>query len=93
MAALRSLAAEKSSTHRAHFIGRELEAITLHTPLALAQLNRTSALTENFLTVEIDNRLPANRLLRVRISGLTSDGALQASESSHTVPSPALAFQ
>ena len=93
MSALRFLAAEKSSAHRAHFIGRELEAITLHTPLALAQLNRTSALTENFLPVEIEGRLPANRLLRVRISGLTSDGALQASEALHAVPSPALAIQ
>ncbi len=36
MAALRALAAEKSATHRRRFIGRELEAITLHTPAELA---------------------------------------------------------
>ena len=32
MAALRALAAEKSRAHRSRFIGRELDAITLHTP-------------------------------------------------------------
>jgi threonylcarbamoyladenosine tRNA methylthiotransferase MtaB len=80
MATLRALAAEKSKAHRARFIGRELQAITLHTPPVLAQQHRSSALTENFLSVEIDGRLPANRLLRIRISGLNSDGALEASE-------------
>ena len=35
MAALRALAAEKSQTHRRRFVGRELEAITLHTPAEL----------------------------------------------------------
>ena len=34
MAALRALAAGKSETHRRRFVGRELEAITLHTPAA-----------------------------------------------------------
>ena len=37
MAALRALAAEKTRTHRRRFVGRELDAITLHTPLALAR--------------------------------------------------------
>ncbi len=36
MAALRALAAEKMRAHRSRFIGRELAAITLHTPAALA---------------------------------------------------------
>jgi threonylcarbamoyladenosine tRNA methylthiotransferase MtaB len=93
MATLRALATEKSKAHRARFIGRELEAITLHTPLALAQQNRTSALTENFLPVEIDGRLPANRLLRVRISGLNSDGVLDAAIVSQAVVSPSASIQ
>jgi threonylcarbamoyladenosine tRNA methylthiotransferase MtaB len=93
MSTLRALAAEKSKAHRAQFIGRELEAITLHTPPALAAQNRTSALTENFLSVEIDNRLPANRLLRVRVSGLNSEGALEATEATLAAASPALAIQ
>ncbi len=65
MAALRALAAEKSETHRRWFVGRELEAITLHTPAELAGRGRTAALTENFLPVEMEGRLPANRLVRV----------------------------
>ena len=44
MAALRQLAAEKSTAHRARFVGRDLECISLHTPEALAARNYTSAL-------------------------------------------------
>jgi threonylcarbamoyladenosine tRNA methylthiotransferase MtaB len=80
MAALRALAAEKSHAHRGRFLGRELEAITLHTPAELAHRGRTSALTDNFLPVEIAGPLPANRLLRVKVSGLNAEGALQAAE-------------
>ena len=78
MAALRALAAQKSEAHRSRFVGRELDAITLHTPAALAALGRTSALTENFLPVEIAAPLPANQLVRVRVTGLTAEGALYA---------------
>jgi len=78
MSALRALAAEKSEAHRRRFIGRELDAITLHTPAALAGRGCTAALTENFLPVEIAGLLPANQLLRVRMSGLNAEGALQA---------------
>jgi threonylcarbamoyladenosine tRNA methylthiotransferase MtaB len=77
MAALRELAAEKTRAHRARFLCRALDAITLRTPAALDALGRTSALTENFLPVEIEGRLPANRLVRVLISGFTPGGALQ----------------
>jgi threonylcarbamoyladenosine tRNA methylthiotransferase MtaB len=59
MAALRALAAEKSQAHRRRFIGRELEAITLHTPAELEARGRTAALTENFLPVELQGRLEA----------------------------------
>ncbi len=82
MARLRALAAEKTRTHRCSMIGRELEAITLHTPTDLESLGRTSAMTENFLPVEVDGRLPANRLTRLRISSVNGEGMLRA-----TVPS------
>jgi len=59
-------------------VGHELEAITLHTPAGLAGLGRTAALTENFLPVELEGRLPSNRLVRVRVSGLNAAGALTA---------------
>ena len=80
MAALRTLAAEKTSAHRTRLIGHQLDAITLHTPAPLAELGRTSALTENFLPVEIEGRLPANQLIRVRISGINPENELQAQQ-------------
>ena len=78
MVALRTLAAEKVRTHRSQFIGMELEAITLHTPPAISNARRTSALTENFLPVEIAGGLPANQLVRIRVRGLSSDSTLHA---------------
>jgi len=78
MAALRALAADKSQAHRRSFVGRELEAITLHTPMELELAGRTSALTENFLPVELDGRLVANQLVRLRGTDLKADGTLRA---------------
>jgi len=78
MAALRALSAEKTADHRRRFIGRELEAITLHTPAAVAARGSTAALTENFLPVEMAGTLPANRLVRVRVTGLSAEGSLAA---------------
>ena len=78
MRALRALAAEKSRAHREQFVGRELEAITLHTPAALAELGRTAALTENFLPVEVEGCLPANLLVQVQATELNAEGALLA---------------
>jgi threonylcarbamoyladenosine tRNA methylthiotransferase MtaB len=77
MAALRALAAEKSEAHRRRFIGRELEAITLHTPAELAACGRTAALTGNFLPVEMEGRCAANELVRVRVTGLNAEVALE----------------
>jgi threonylcarbamoyladenosine tRNA methylthiotransferase MtaB len=78
MGALRALAGEKSLAHRGQFAGRELNAITLHTPEELERRGCTAALTENFLPVELEGRLAANRLVRVRVSGLNAVGALEA---------------
>lgn len=80
MAALRALAAEKSLAHRRQFVGRELEAITLHTPAAVVARGQSVALTENFLPVEMEGRYGANRLLRVRVTGLNAEGALIAEQ-------------
>ncbi len=87
MAALRALAAEKSEAHRRCFIGREVDAITLHTPSAIQALGRTAALTENFLPIEIDSRFGANQLLRVRVTAMDSDLTLRAA-TVHTPPDP-----
>jgi threonylcarbamoyladenosine tRNA methylthiotransferase MtaB len=78
MVALRALAAEKNETHRKQFLGRELEAITLHTPPALARRGSSTALTENFLPVELEGGFAANHLLRIRVTGLNAEGAIRA---------------
>jgi threonylcarbamoyladenosine tRNA methylthiotransferase MtaB len=78
MAAMRALAAEKSKTHRRRFVGLELEAITLHSPGNLEARGRSAALTENFLPVELEGQLEANRLVRVRVTGLNAEGTLEA---------------
>ena len=76
MAVLRTLAAEKTMAHRRRFAGRDLEAITLHTPAELAVRGRTAALTENFLPVELEGRESSNRLVQVRVTGLNAGGSL-----------------
>jgi threonylcarbamoyladenosine tRNA methylthiotransferase MtaB len=85
MAALRELAAEKSETHRRWFVGREVDAITLHTAPEIQALGRTAALTENFLPMKIDSSLGANRLVRVLVTGMDSDLTLRAA-TLHSAP-------
>jgi threonylcarbamoyladenosine tRNA methylthiotransferase MtaB len=77
MAVLRALAAERSETHRRRFLGRELEAITLHTPEALRNRGATAGLSENFLPLEIDAVIPANQLVRLRVAALDAELTLQ----------------
>jgi threonylcarbamoyladenosine tRNA methylthiotransferase MtaB len=74
--ALRALAAEKMRAHRQPFVGREISAITLHTPEAMVAKKRTAALTENFLPVALEGCLPANRLVQVQPKSLQHDGTL-----------------
>ena len=78
MAELRSLEAEKKQSHRQQFVGRTLDAITLHTPDAPAMQGLTVALAENFLPVELEGVFGANRLVRVKAMGLNAQGALRA---------------
>lgn len=78
MAALRALAAEKSEAHRRRFVGRELDAITMHTPDPLRRRGRTTALTENFLPVEIVGEIEANQLIRLRVTRLNGEKVLEA---------------
>lgn len=80
MAALRALGEEKTRAHRASFVGRELEAITLHTPDRIAAEGRTSALSENFIPMELAAAMPANRLVRVVVTGIGTDGEVLAIE-------------
>jgi threonylcarbamoyladenosine tRNA methylthiotransferase MtaB len=77
MAALRALASSKTSEHRKRFVGRQLEAITLHTPADLSDRGRTSTLTGNFLPLEVEGRLPANVLTRVKVTAVNGEGTLE----------------
>lgn len=77
MAVLRTLAEEKTAAHRHRFVGRELQAITLHTPEAQQAQGRTVALTENFLPVEVDTALDANELIAVGVREIAADLSLR----------------
>ena len=59
---LRELAAAKNREFRARMVGRTLSAVTLHEPL--------TALTENYLRVELAVRRGPNLLLNIRIGSL-----------------------
>jgi threonylcarbamoyladenosine tRNA methylthiotransferase MtaB len=65
---LREIASRKKHAFMRSLVGREVEAITLQT----GGVDRTEALTENYLKVELQGRTDANRWLRVivdRIEG------------------------
>ena len=85
MSELRALATEKSRAHRLQFVSQELDAITLHTPPALEAAGRTSALSANFLPIELNACLQANRLERIHVTGLSEDGALLATSAQQEI--------
>ena len=78
MTALRNLADEKTQHFRAGFVGRSLPAISLNTSPSVAARGCTSALTDNYLPVEIDAALQANALIEVRITGIDAAATLAA---------------
>ena len=78
MAALRALAADKTNSFRSGLVGHSLAAITLRTPDGLASQGRTSALTDNYVPVELDQVLPANILIEVDVMAIDPDGILRA---------------
>ncbi len=75
---LRTLIAAKAHAHRAAFAGRELPVITLKTPPDEAARRRTRAISDNFLTVELDQPVPPNRMVRAYITSCV-DGGLRGS--------------
>ena len=76
MAALRALASEKTHCFRSSRVGHSLPAITLHTPEELSARGCTSALTDNYLPVEVDQILPANQLIDVQVTQINLSGTL-----------------
>jgi threonylcarbamoyladenosine tRNA methylthiotransferase MtaB len=69
--ALRDLAARKNLAFRRRMIGRTLSAVTL---------DNGTALTENYLSVELASPRPANRIVDLTIGGLTANGLRELSE-------------
>jgi threonylcarbamoyladenosine tRNA methylthiotransferase MtaB len=70
MARLRALIAAGNRRFRQSFVGRELPAVTLHT----VQGETTPALTDNFLEVLLQAKIPANHGIRLVVTGLTETG-------------------
>ncbi len=69
MGLLRDLMREKSRAFRQQFIGASLSAISLRTSSSTG-----SALSDNFLPLELDEAHPANQKVLVRVTALTPDG-------------------
>jgi threonylcarbamoyladenosine tRNA methylthiotransferase MtaB len=77
MANLRALIAQKSHDFRLSMVGRTLPAITLNSSAHVAGLSHTSALTDNYLPVELSRPLPANLPVNLRIKAVSDSGALE----------------
>lgn len=72
MERLRRLILKKNRDFRERFVGRELPAVTLHTPAE--EKDSTRALSDNFLPLRLDSSLASNREVRVVVRGLSGDG-------------------
>lgn len=67
---LRELGAKKNLEFRQSMLGRKLSAVTLEEP--------RTALSDNYLKVELEAVQPPNELIEVEIGGLTETGLRQA---------------
>jgi threonylcarbamoyladenosine tRNA methylthiotransferase MtaB len=74
MGRLRDLIAAKNLRFRQSFVGRSLSVITLNTPQSEHQQGFTRALTDNFLSVQLEGRYPANQALQATISAVQGEG-------------------
>jgi threonylcarbamoyladenosine tRNA methylthiotransferase MtaB len=66
---LREIAGAKNLAFRERMVGRTLKAVTLESGVAL---------TENYLKVELSATRPANRLIELKIGGVTESGLREA---------------
>lgn len=78
MTELRAIAHGKTAAHRRQFLNQELEAITLHSEGHVREHGSTAIMSENFLPGEVKGEIPANKMIRIRVTGITSDLALLA---------------
>jgi threonylcarbamoyladenosine tRNA methylthiotransferase MtaB len=70
IAALRELIQQKNMAFRTNFIGKQLSAVTLSN----LKGSQGSALTDNFLSVELDGNWAANQLIRVEVGTVSTAG-------------------
>jgi threonylcarbamoyladenosine tRNA methylthiotransferase MtaB len=77
MAVLRTLIDRKNRAFRSSFVGRELSALTLVSDTATTGRQRSIAMTDNFLPVEIDGVWAPNALVTAQITAVATQG-LQA---------------
>ncbi len=71
---LRTLIAQKNRAFRASFVGQVLPVVTLRTPEKQAALGRTTAISDNFVKIELEAALPSNQMLVAHITSLSNDG-------------------
>jgi threonylcarbamoyladenosine tRNA methylthiotransferase MtaB len=69
-ARLRDWIADRNLRFRQRFLGRELPAVTLNDPPGVM----TRALSDNFLELRLDLRMPANQSVRVLVTGVAGAG-------------------
>lgn len=74
MAALRALIEQKNRTFRAGFVHHELSVLTLISTREQSASPQTSALSDNFLPVELEGAWPPNTLLTAQISAVSPLG-------------------
>ncbi len=78
MSVLRAVAHQKLLHHRRSFIGQTLECLTLHTSDLPSRPDSTTALSENFLSIELKANRPANLLVRAQITEIGAGDVLIA---------------
>jgi threonylcarbamoyladenosine tRNA methylthiotransferase MtaB len=66
---LRELGARKKSDFMRRFVGRKVEAITLHAGSA----STTEALTDNYLKLRVAERIAGNQWVRVAVKDVSGD--------------------
>lgn len=74
MAALRVLIDAKNLAFRSALVGERLSTVTLIASESVAGAGHASALSDNFLPVELDGNYPPNVFLSVRITSVTPHG-------------------
>jgi threonylcarbamoyladenosine tRNA methylthiotransferase MtaB len=84
---LRDLAAEKKLAFMRHFIGRQIEAITMRSQEPAGETGcptQTEALTDNYLKLRLHGRYEPNQWLRARVEDVVNGALVGTPESPAT---------